>query len=55
MTDAPNDAAPPPAADAEQPVDTSPAPPERTAVTYGILIAVLAALGAYFLLHYLRR
>ncbi|MFI5230852.1 MAG: hypothetical protein ACHQWU_17425 [Gemmatimonadales bacterium] len=41
---------------AENPVvDTSPAAPERTAVTYGILLMVLAALVVYFVLHAVRR
>jgi hypothetical protein len=36
-------------------IDTSPAAPERTAVTYGILLIVLAALLVYFMLHAVRR
>jgi hypothetical protein len=51
MTDTPNETPPP--AEAEL-VDTTPAAPERAAVTYGILFLVLAALAAYFLVHALR-
>ena len=46
MTDTPNSE--PPASIAEPVVDTSPAAPERTAVTWGILLLVLAALIAFF-------
>ncbi len=51
MTDTPAPEAPAPEADV---IDTSPAAPERTAVTYGILLIVLAALLAYFVLHAVR-
>jgi len=46
MTDSPSPE--PPASITEPVVDTSPAAPERTAVTYGILFLVLAALLAFF-------
>jgi hypothetical protein len=49
MTDTPNETPPP--AEPEL-VDTTPAAPERTAVTYGILL--LAALVAYFIVHAVR-
>ena len=51
MTDTPNETPPP-----TEPglVDTTPAAPERTAVTYGILFLVLAALAAYFIVHAVR-
>ena len=52
MTDTPVPATPAPESDV---IDTSPAAPERTAVTYGILLIVLAALLAYFMLHAVRR
>jgi hypothetical protein len=44
----------PPPADDGQPeplVDTTPADPQRTGVTYGILFVVLALLVAYFVVH----
>ena len=44
---------PPPLDDGGQPeplVDTTPADPQRTGVTYGILIVVLALLLLYFVL-----
>ena len=49
MTDSPNPESPIP--NPEPLVDTAPATPERTAVTYGILFVVLAALAAYFGVH----
>jgi hypothetical protein len=52
MTDTPAPAAPAPE---DEVIDTSPAAPERTAVTYGILLIVLAALLVYFILHAVRR
>ena len=52
MTDTPAPDAPAPEGAV---IDTSPAAPERTAVTYGILLIVLAALLVYFLLHAVRR
>jgi hypothetical protein len=52
MTDTP---APETPAHERDVVDTSPAPAERTAVTYGILLIVLAALVAYFIVHAVRR
>ena len=61
MPDTPDPAAPPeppalPAAPAVEPlVDTTPATPERTGVTYGILFVVLAALTAFFVVRALHR
>lgn len=52
MTDTPMTEAPAPEGEV---IDTSPAAPERTAVTYGILLIVLAALLVYFMLHAVRR
>ena len=46
MTDTPSPEASAPIADPV--VDTSPAAPERTAVTYGILLLVLSALLSFF-------
>ena len=47
MTDhPPPDPSPPPAL-----VDTTPATPERTGVTYAILLLVLSAILAYFVVH----
>ena len=46
MTDSPHTE--PPVSITEPVVDTSPAAPERTAVTYGILFLVLAALLFFF-------
>ena len=48
-----------PPLDAEAPpptelVDTAPAPPERTGVTYGILFLVLASLLTFFALRLFR-
>ncbi len=50
ITPPPDPEAPPP----PELVDTTPATPERTGVTYGILFFVLAALLAYFVLRLFR-
>ena len=45
---------PPPIDEGGQPeplVDTTPADPQRTGVTYGILLVVLAALVVFFVMH----
>jgi hypothetical protein len=56
MTDPSTPTPPPPDPPSAEPelVDTTPAAPDRTAITYGILFVVLAALLAYFLYHFLR-
>ncbi|HUO51509.1 MAG TPA: hypothetical protein VMT93_03245 [Gemmatimonadaceae bacterium] len=53
MIDQPDPAAPA-APEEDALVDTSPAAPDRTAVTYGILLTVLAALAAYFVARAIR-
>ena len=45
---------PPPPDEGSQPqplVDTTPADPQHTGVTYGILLVVLAALVVFFVMH----